>query len=59
MNKAAQLLATRIGQDAIALATMAETIEQRDELIAQMEAILTPGQREKLQAIKDQKRAKE
>ena len=51
-NKGVQFLAQRIGQDALALAELIALGEAKDARIAEVEALLTPKQRERLQAKK-------
>lgn len=47
-GKGADFLARRVGADAIVIAELMEQIDAKDARIAQLEALLTPKQREKL-----------
>ena len=47
-SKGAQFLGHRIGQDALAIAELIAQGEAKDARIAELEALLTPKQRERL-----------
>ncbi len=47
-NKGAQFLGQRIGQDALTIAELIAQGEAKDARIAELEAVLTPKQRERL-----------
>ena len=49
-NKGAQFLGQRIGQDALTIAELITQGEAKDARIVELEALLTPRQRERLQA---------
>jgi hypothetical protein len=49
-SKAAQFLGQRIGQDALTIAELIEQGAAKDARIAELEAVLTPKQRERLNA---------
>jgi hypothetical protein len=51
-NKGAHFLGQRIGQDALTIAELIAEGEARDARIAELEAVLTPKQRERLCASK-------
>jgi hypothetical protein len=51
-NKGAQFLASRVDQDALTIADLPEVGDVKDARIVQLEAVLTPKQREKLQTKK-------
>lgn len=47
-NKGAQFLGQRIGQDVLTIAELIAQGEAKDARIAELEAVLTPKQRERL-----------
>ncbi len=49
-GKGAQFLGQRIGQDALTIAELVEQVTAKDARIAELEAVLTPKQRERLKA---------
>ncbi|MBY0317911.1 MAG: hypothetical protein K2X72_04250 [Reyranella sp.] len=50
-NKGAQFLGQRIGQDALTIAELIAQGEAKDARIAELEAVLTPKQRERLEGV--------
>ena len=51
-SNGAQFLGQRIGQDALTIAELIAQAEAKDARIAELEAVLTPKQRERLHANK-------
>lgn len=51
-SRSAQFLGQRIGQDALTIAELIAQGEAKDARIAELEAVLTPKQRERLHASK-------
>ena len=49
-SRSAQFLGQRIGQDALTIAELIAQGEAKDARIAELEAVLTPKQRERLKA---------
>ncbi|MBI2741765.1 MAG: hypothetical protein HYX38_35190 [Rhodospirillales bacterium] len=49
-GKGAAFLGQRIGQDALTIAELVEQVAAKDARIAELEAVLTPRQREHLKA---------
>jgi uncharacterized small protein (DUF1192 family) len=49
-GKGAQFLGQRIGQDALTIAELIERCVAKDARIAELEAVLTPKQHERLKA---------
>jgi hypothetical protein len=52
LSKDARFLGQRIGQDALTIAELIAHCEAKDARIAELEAMLTPKQRERLRANK-------